>query len=49
VLYHFKADGNFNKAEHYVRNFLSSTFRLEPHDGQPTEAVQKMAADWFSK
>ena len=49
VLYHFKADGSFEKAEHYVRSFLASSFKLEPHEGQPTEAVLKMAADWFSK
>lgn len=48
VLYHFKADGSFDKAEHYVKKFLASTFSLEPYEGQPTEAVLKMAADWFA-
>ena len=48
VLYHFKADGSFHQAEHYVKKFLSNAFSLEPYEGQPTEAVRQMAAAWFS-
>lgn len=49
VIFHYNDAGELIYQEHYVRNVEENSFRREPYDGVPSEYIEAMARDWFSK
>lgn len=47
VWFYYDANGNVINAKHYVK-ISEDTVSLKPYDGEPTEAIKKMASEWFS-